>query len=233
MLWIRKDVEALQIAVESADITAAVLRLPDRSILIGSIYVPPADLRALQHTLYLLRQLIESTRRQIGTRLDVVIAGDFNRHDQLWGGQDVSWQRQREADPIVDFIGDYSLQILLPNGIKTWARNGQESTIDLIFASEELATALVQCGVHGIEHGSDHRAIKTTFNVAPPKRIIEQRLLFKNAPWKAIQERIAKALQNTPIGLGTQEQTDQLMTTVLEAVQALTPKAKPSPYAKR
>jgi exonuclease III len=233
MLWIRKDIEALQIAVESADITAAVLRLPDRSILIGSIYVPPAKPRALQQALQLLQQLIDSTRRQIGTRLDIVMAGDFNQHDQLWGGQDVSWQRQGEANPIVDFIGDYSLQSLLPNSTKTWARNRQESTIDLIFASEELATMLIQCRVHGIEHGSDHRAIETTFNIAPPERIVEQRLLFKNAPWKAIQDRISRAFQNIPIGLEMQEQADQLMATVLEAVQALTPKAKPSPYAKR
>ena len=119
MLWIRKDLEARQIAVESADITAAVLQLPDRSILIGSIYVPPTDPKALQQTLQLLQQLIKSTRQQIGTRIDVVVAGDFNQHDQLWGGQDVSWQRQGEADPIVDFIGDFSLQCLLPKGIKT------------------------------------------------------------------------------------------------------------------
>jgi hypothetical protein len=108
------------------------------------VYVPPADPRALQHTLQLLQQLIESTRRQIGTRMDIVMAGDFNRHDQLWGGQDVSWQGQGEADPIVDFIGDYSLQSILPNSTKTWARNGQESTIDLIFASDELTTTLIK-----------------------------------------------------------------------------------------
>jgi hypothetical protein len=84
MLWIRKDLEALQVSVESADITAAILHLPDRSILIGSIYVPPADPMALQHTLQLLQQLIKSTRRQIGsTRMDIVMAGDFNQHDQL------------------------------------------------------------------------------------------------------------------------------------------------------
>ena len=88
------------------------------------------------------------------------MAGDFNRHDQLWGGDEVSLrQRQGEADPIVDFIGDFSLQSLLPRGVKTWARNGQESTIDLIFASDELATTLLKCGVYDIEHGSDHRAI--------------------------------------------------------------------------
>ena len=87
--------------------------------------------------------------------------------------------------------------------------------------------------MHEIEHGSDHKAIETTFDIAPPKRIIEQRLLFKNAPWKAIQERIANALQNTLVSVRTQEQADQLMAIVVKAVYTLTPKAKPSPYAKR
>ena len=233
MLWIRRDLEARQIAVDSADITAAVLRLPDRSILIISVYIPQSDLAALQQMLLLLQQVITSVYCQINTRLDIVIAGDFNRHDQLWGGEDVSMQRQGEADPIIDFIGDFSLHSLLPRRVKTWARNGQESTIDLILASDELAATLIKCGVHEVEHGSDHRAIETTFNIAPPEQIVVQRLLLKNAPWKAIQERIARDLQSTPIHEGTQTQTDQLMTIVLEAVHALTPKAKPSPYAKR
>jgi hypothetical protein len=63
MLWIRKDLEALQIKVESADITAAILRLPNRLILISLIYVLLVDLKALQHTLHLLQQLIKSTYR--------------------------------------------------------------------------------------------------------------------------------------------------------------------------
>jgi hypothetical protein len=74
---------------------------------------------------------------------------------------------------------------------------------------------------------------ETTFNICTTRTRVEQRLLSKNAPWKAIRERITRAFQITLMGLGTQEQTDQLMATVLEAVQALTPKAKPSPYAKR
>ena len=47
MLWIRRDLEARQIAVDSADITAAVLRLLDRSILIISVYILQSDLVAL------------------------------------------------------------------------------------------------------------------------------------------------------------------------------------------
>ena len=39
MLWIRKDVEAEQVLMQSSDLTAAVLRLLDRSILVVSVYV--------------------------------------------------------------------------------------------------------------------------------------------------------------------------------------------------
>src|SRR5271163_1154279 len=64
MLWIRKDLEARQIVVDSADITAALLGLPDRSILIFSVYVPQSDPAALQQILHLLQAVIQSTSRQ-------------------------------------------------------------------------------------------------------------------------------------------------------------------------
>ena len=233
MLWIRKDIEAEQVPVPSADLTAVVLRLPDRSVLVVSVYVEGNDTEALRDTLCKLHQLIQETRNRIGTRTDVIVAGDFNRHDQLWGGNDVSLTRQGEADPIIDFMSDHSLRSLLPRGTKTWQSGNRETTIDLILTSEELASTVVKCTIHETEHGSDHRAIETTFDVATPERTTEQRLLFKNAPWTAIRARIATALRVVPVGGGVQQQTDRLMTAVLEAVHALTPKAKPSPYAKR
>lgn len=233
MLWIRKDIEAEQVPVRSADLTAAVLRLPDRAILVVSVYVEGNGPEALIDTLHKLRQLIHETRNRIGTRTDVILAGDFNRHDQLWGGDDVSAARQGEADPIIDFMSDHSLRSLLPRGTKTWSKGDQETTIDLILASEELASTLMRCTIHPTEHGSDHRAIETTFDVAPPERVIEQRLLFKNAPWTAIRARITTALRFIPVGGGVQQQTDRLMAAVCEAVGELTPKARPSPYAKR
>jgi hypothetical protein len=233
MLWIRKDIEAEQVPVQSSDLTAAVLRLPDRAILIVSVYVEGKNEAALLNTTRKLHQLIQETRARVGTRVDVVLAGDFNRHDQLWGGNDVSPERQGEADPIIDLMNDHALQSLLPRGTKTWQKGNQESTIDLMLASEELATSTVKCVVHTTEHGSDHRAIETTFDVATPEQVVEQRLLFKNAPWTDIRARIATTLHSAPSGGSVQQQTDRLMAAVLEAVQTLTPKAKPSPYAKR
>ena len=233
MLWIRKDIEAEQVPVQSADLTAAALHLPDRSILVVSVYVEGNDSEALLDTLRKLQQLIQETRHRIGRRTEVALAGDFNRHDQLWGGNDVSAARQGEADPIISFMSDHSLCSLLPRGTKTWQNRNFGSTIDLMLASEGLTSTLLKCTIHETEHGSDHRAIETVFDISIPERNMEQRLLFKNAPWTAIRARIATALRPVPMGGCVQQQTDRLMTAVMEAVQALTPKAKPSPYAKR
>ncbi|RKK79088.1 hypothetical protein BFJ63_vAg16914 [Fusarium oxysporum f. sp. narcissi] len=125
------------------------------------------------------------------------------------------------------------LRSLLRRGTKTWQGRNYETTIDLVLASEELADATIRCAIHGTEHGSDHRTIEATFDSSVPAPKQEERLLFKNAPWKEIKGKIVDTLRDKPRGNTVQQKTDRLMTAVLEAVQALTPRAKPSPYAKR
>jgi hypothetical protein len=92
---------------------------------------------------------------------------------------------------------------------------------------------MVKCGIHGTEHGSDHCTIETVFDGpwSPPKH--QERVLLKNAPWKEINARITNTLAATPVEGTVQQKTDRLMSAVWEAVHALTPKAKPSPHAKR
>jgi hypothetical protein len=92
---------------------------------------------------------------------------------------------------------------------------------------------MVKCKVHETDHGSDHRAIETVLDVSVPTPKAQDRLLFKNAPWKQINTRIEAALERAPSGGTVQERTDRLMATVQDAIQALVPKAKPTPYAKR
>jgi hypothetical protein len=125
------------------------------------------------------------------------------------------------------------LESLLPRGTKTWQSATHATTIDLMLASQELASDVLKCKIHDTEHGSDHRAIMTSFDVEVPDHATQPRLLFKNAPWKAIRERIALALRDRPLDGDVQKQTNRLMQVVLEAVNTLTPKAKASPYAKR
>lgn len=233
MLWVRKDLEAEQVLIDSPDMTAALIRLPERWILVVSVYVQGQDPQALRETCDRLRGAIASARRGTGEVMEVIIAGDFNRHDQLWGGNDVSPVRQGEADDIIDLMNELSLCSMLARGTKTWQGGDDELTIDLVLASEGLAESVIKCTIHGTDHGSDHRAIETVFDVSVPTPKPQDRLLFKNAPWKDINTRIAATLGTTPSEGTVQEKTDQLMTAVLEAVHALVPKAKPSPHAKR
>ncbi len=233
MLWIREDVEAEQVPIESPDITVAILRLPDRLVLVASVYVPGDDGQALQDTCNNLPKAIQDARHDAGVVVDVVFAGDFNRHDQLWGGDDVALKRQGEADPIIGLMDEFALSSLLPRGTKTWHGGDYETTLDLVLASEELTTSTIKCAIHETEHGSDHRTIDTVFDISVPVPKQQDRLLLKNAPWKEINARIARALDATPSEGTVQQKTDRLMSVVLEAVHALTPKARPSPHAKR
>ena len=233
MLWVNKDAEAEQVPIQSPDMTAATVRLPDRLIFVASVYVPRDDPRALRDTCNMLRVAIQDTRRVANTVVDVVLAGDFNRHDQLWGGDDVSLVRQGEADLIIDLMSEFTLSSLLRRGTKTWYGGEYATTIDLVLASGELAATAVKCAVHDTEHGSDHRTIETVFDVSVPVSKQQERLLLKNAPWKEINARITQTLDSASSEGTVQRKTDVLMAAVLEAVHTLTPKARPSPYAKR
>jgi hypothetical protein len=124
------------------------------------------------------------------------------------------------------------LESLLPRGTKTWQNAMHATTIDLMLVSQELASDVLKCKIHDMEHGSDHRAIETSFDVEVTDHTTQPRLLFKNAPWNAMRDCIAQALHDRPACGGVQRQADRLMQVVLKAVNTLTPRAKPLPYAK-
>lgn len=130
-------------------------------------------------------------------------------------------------------MNELGLSSLLPRGTITWQAGGYDSTIDLVLASEELREATVKCRVYKTDHGSDHRTIETNFDISVPVPRQQERLLLKNAPWKEIQARIANTLGVTPLEGTVQQRTDRLISAVLKAVYALTPRARPSPFAKR
>jgi hypothetical protein len=63
-----------------------------------------------------------------------------------------------------------------------------------MLASQELALDVLKYKIYDTEHRSDHRAIEMSFDVEVLDHATQPRLLFKNALWKAIRERIALAL---------------------------------------
>lgn len=150
---VRDDIESKQIPILSADLTAAILRLHDRAVLIVSVYVEGVKAQASKEAVENIKNAVRETRNRIRTTTDIIFAGDFNRHDQLWGGDDISVARQGESDPIIDLMEEYGLCSLLPRGTKTWSNSKEESTIDLMLASEDSATTTMQAPCHGTRLG--------------------------------------------------------------------------------
>lgn len=168
MMWIRKDIEAEQMKADSANITAAILTLPARKILVVSVYVPGGGDEELENELRPLAILIREAKRKTGVDLDILLMGDFNRHDITWGGLDVTPERQGEGTLIIEFMARYGMRSMLSKGTTTLQLGDRESTVDLVIASDELAATAVRCGIHVTDHGSDHRAIETCFDINDP-----------------------------------------------------------------
>jgi hypothetical protein len=181
MLWVRKDIECEQVNVPSSDLTVVLLRLPDRSVLLASVHVEGANAAALE------RSGVADPRRN---KHCAAPRWPAPRYRGCWRlqpsrpvvGDEVLPSRQGEADPIIDFMNKWGLESLLPRGTKTWQNASRATTIDLMLASQELASSVLKCKIHDTEHGSDHRAIETSFDVDVPDHAIQPRFLFKNAP---------------------------------------------------
>jgi hypothetical protein len=62
MLWVRHNIEVEQVPIPSADLTAAVLRLPDRDVLVVSVYVQGKKTELLVATITKLHEVIQRFR---------------------------------------------------------------------------------------------------------------------------------------------------------------------------
>ena len=239
MIWVHNSLQVRQIPVQSPDITAVLTQVEDTPTLVLSVYIPPKEDTvdvALTQRLALMDETIRKVRQELHKDLPLLITGDFNRHDQLWGGDHIgSSQRQGEGEAIIEFMLDHDLQSLLPRGTITFESSQGQSTIDLILASPTLYDVMLSCQVHRVEHGSDHRSIESTFTTHVQDTPFEPRLLFRNAPWSRIKRAVAEAIQPSlelPLPMETEAILNIIMDAVLPAINQFVPKSKPSPYAK-
>ena len=104
----------------------------------------------------------------------------------LWGGSAVSDERQGEAEPIIDMMGNLGLVSLLRRGIITRIQGEDKSTINLILTIHGLANARIIYKAYNIAHGLDYIVIKFSFDLSVPEQTHVKRLLFEEAPWPKI-----------------------------------------------
>ncbi|KAF9728557.1 zinc knuckle [Paraphaeosphaeria minitans] len=242
-IWAARDVKATQLHVKSADITAVVAHIGGRRLIIVFVYIPDLssstrtreeNMEELSSRLQAIDELVQRERLR-DPHTEMVVAGDFNRHNPLWGGSHIdSTASQEESGPIIDFMAELSLQSLLPSGVTTFVSDaGRSSTIDLMLATPELAGDLVKCSIWEHEYGSDHRAIQTRFCIDVGRQERQERLLFKNVPWDKIRQAVEHEKAAGFPSEDVDEMASRLTQWATKAVEAHCPRARPSPYMKR
>ncbi|KAF4547017.1 Hypothetical protein D9617_69g077960 [Elsinoe fawcettii] len=247
-LWVHTRHHARQVALDSPDLTGALLFLPERTVFVVAAYDPrdrsagvEASNRSLAEKLTLLSDTIRDLEQKHGDALDGPITSDFNRHHPLWSGSRASSSKANDdGEQVMTFLQDMHPQSLLPPGTITWHHQGREqsSCIDVMMASDRLVASKIKCRPSRTDHGSDHFPIEMIFEMkVQVQPSTKTRFVFDKADWTAMQEELSGRLPPVPQAALTFEDLDDAAErfhgVITEVVEQRVPRARPSSYAKR
>jgi hypothetical protein len=111
-------------------------------IYIHNVYNPIQGLRGYGEALPLLRRELNNTPSE-----EHIVLGDFNARHILWTGKEEYHIGRRDSEELLDILEECRLDLLLPPGTCTWQSRGQETTLNLVFATEGVGQQVVECKV--------------------------------------------------------------------------------------
>ena len=200
------------------DIQSLVLRYEDGSqekkLAIHNVYnLSPSSYSATEEGT--LNTLCNQLQQEVNSH---IVIKDFNLHHSMWAGISRSTQH-KSADILIDIAQNALLELATPQRTITWAARGLNSTIDLAFLSQHLATRVIHCRPRlDINQSSDHFPIETSIQLRTQQVIAERRRNWKSMDDKALLE----SLENS--GVPTQEITSrhELDARISKLTQAVT-----------
>jgi len=166
MIYINKRLQYRQIPIENADLTAVTIKRGQTTILVVAVYAVYSRTRQQRtQELQSLLQAITAAWQKVQQQTDkaqLLVMGDFNRHDMVWGGAGIALERLGEGEPILDFMMEHQLYSALPRGTITFCNEPgtSKSTIDLALVPMQLQHRVRMCQISETDHGSDHNAIE-------------------------------------------------------------------------
>lgn len=154
---------------------------------------------------------------------EMIVLGDFNLHHPLWSTGYRQARRGPGAQQLLRIVEDFQLQLLTTPGAPTRRWKDGESTIDLSFASEDIARRVTHCKIdNSLDCDSDHLPVALTINwewqPAEPKR---KRLWAKTNPLilrRVAQEYLSKTTEATE--LRDRESIDGFVSSLVHALEA-------------
>ncbi|EDN04466.1 predicted protein [Histoplasma mississippiense (nom. inval.)] len=196
---------------------------PEDTIHIHNLYNPETSTG--NSTIPLLRTTVTEADSE-----KQIVVGDFNLHHPLWGG--TRSDQDAEAEELVSLMADQQLELLIPPGTATYDEHDRQTTIDLALGTPWIHERKAYCGLReDLDHQSDHQPIAVTIMTAvetcdPPDQWQWQRTntetleleLKRNLPYPTVLDSEASV----------DHRVQGLVHAITRAIDASTPKAKPS-----
>lgn len=201
------------------EVTAVSVDVRGKKIIFASVYGAPnikINLEDLQHLIPLNK--------------DVIIGGDFNSHNPLWGSNRDDGTR---SSTIIEYLDHHQL-VTLNSGAHTrfQAPEREPSCIDLTFSTGDLAFCS-NWEVLQDSHGSDHYPILITIDpiwsashVGTPLSLpsedyrVKGKWKTRTADWSKFKEIVATNLSSSPQLDSVQAKYDHLYTSLEGAAEA-------------
>lgn len=219
-----------QIACPSSDITSIRVITTAGPVLIINVYNPCDSNRSLPH--------VESLARAAPPGDHIVLLGDFNRHHPTWDESRNSHlftsTNLELAQPLLDLVGEFGLQMALPQDIPTLQSTSSKNYTrpDNVFVSSPLYNTLIRCDTAPDSRPpcTDHIPVCTEIDASPSLVNPSARPNFAKADWDLYRARLAELLEDLPKmrKIRTQVEIDSRVERLREAIQAAVLDAVPT-----
>lgn len=164
---------------------------------------------------------------------EIVVLGDFNLYHPMW-----STEHRRppgpSVQPLLTIVETSQLQLLTVPGTPTHRWGNGESTIDLTFASEDIAQRVVYCKIDDrVDCDSDHLPIGLAIDWSWQPATPAKKRLWSKTNETILQQTVHERLNNTVAAEPKDEEAiDRLISDIVGAlnagIDASTPWANPS-----
>ena len=166
---------------------------------------------------------------------ETVVLGDFNLHHPLWSTTQPRVGQDPYVQGLLTIVEDFQLELLTVPGTPTHRWKDGESTIDLAFASEDVASRIIRCKIdRNLDHDSDHLPIDLTIDWNWQQAIPIRKRLWAKTDKTILRKTVQEQLQRCePVTLDNNSSIDEFVAFILYAVtqgiDASTPWSNPNP----
>ena len=231
-----------QIQFQSTDVTGVSIKTENGTLAILNVYNDCRHNAALETVNNYLTQRFSNNN--IPDNQHVIIAGDFNRHHNIWESKANAHLTTSEPmiRPLLDLIDCYDLRMALPPNIPTLQAlsTGNWTRPDNVWCTNHTTDLFTNCNTNPGLRGpnTDHLPILSKLDLPLNRSVAKPSRNFRSTDWKEFNTHLKGVLStSTPSRIRTENQFRTSLNTLTAAlkstIETKVPLNPPVPFTKR